>query len=83
MTEILQMTERHRVIKPTQRVKEVTKMSKNFIRCSDAETIAKMKNLGFIVYSEKNGVTTFINEQSKPLGFEEQKNILYTNKIEV
>ena len=57
-------------------------MNKNFIRCSDAETIAKMKNLGFVVLSEANGVTTFLNQQNKPLSFEEQKNVIYTNKAE-
>lgn len=58
-------------------------MNKNFIRCSDAETIAKMKNLGFVVLSESNGVVLFLNQKNKPLGFEEQKNVIYTNKTEV
>lgn len=58
-------------------------MNKTFIRCSDPESATKLKKLGFIVYSEENGVTTFINDVNKPQGFEQTKGLVYTNKIEI
>lgn len=56
-------------------------MNKPFIKCKDAETIAELKKLGFVVLYEENGVVTFLNDVSKPLNFE-KKDIYFTNKIE-
>lgn len=57
-------------------------MNNNFIKCSDAETIAKLKRLGFSIVSESNGITTFVNDKSIPVNFSAGDKIVYTNKID-
>ena len=57
-------------------------MNNNFIKCSDADTIAKLKKLGFSVVSEGNGITTFLNDKSIPVRFSTGEKVVYTNKID-
>lgn len=52
----------------------------NFIRTSDAETISKLKQLGFQVLEETNNYTTFLNHTKKKLDFDDKK-VVYTNKL--
>lgn len=55
-------------------------MSKNFIRCTDPETIEKLKKLNFQLVSESNGVATFVNDIKKPITFDKKK-MAYTNNV--
>lgn len=55
-------------------------MNYNYIKCDQAETIQKLKNLGFVVLSEEKGVTTFLNMPHNIENFEELP-IVYTNKM--
>ena len=57
-------------------------MNNNFIKCSDADTVAKLKKLGFSIVSESNGITTFLNDKSIPVKFSAGEKVLFTNKIE-
>ena len=54
--------------------------NKKFIRCSDKDTIEKLKKLGFKLISESEGIATFVNDTTKPITFE-QKKMAYTNTI--
>ena len=53
-------------------------MGQNFIRCTDAETIQKLKSLGFQLYEENNSYAIFLNNSSLPETFDDKK-IAYTN----
>ena len=53
-------------------------MKQTFIRCSDKETIDKLKKLGFQLVEEKNNVAVFINDASKKIDFDKSK-IAYSN----
>lgn len=55
----------------------------NFIKCSDKETIEKLKKLGYPVISESNGVATFINKPSSMANFSDNDKVVYTNKLEM
>ena len=48
-------------------------MKQNFIRCSDKDTIEKLKQLGFQLVEEKNNVAVFINDVSKRVDFDKSK----------
>ncbi len=55
-------------------------MNKKFIRCTDKETIEKLKQLNFQVVSEFNGIATFVNDVTKPVLFDKKK-VAYTNNV--
>lgn len=54
----------------------------NYIKCSDPETIKKLKQLGFVLLSESNGVATFLNNPSVIKQFNDLK-VAFTNLIDV
>lgn len=58
-------------------------MKNNFIKCSDAETIARLKEAGFSVVSEQNGVVTFLNNRPLPLNFTAEKKLVFSDKLEL
>lgn len=55
-------------------------MDKKFIRCTDPETIEKLKQMNFVLVSESNGIATFINDVTKPITFDKKK-MAYTNNV--
>ena len=55
-------------------------MNKKFIRCTDKETIEKLKQLNFQLVSEFTGIATFVNDVTKPVLFDEKK-VAYTNNV--
>ena len=55
-------------------------MNKKFIRCTDKETIEKLKQLNYQLVSEFNGIATFVNDVTKPVLFDEKK-VAYTNNV--
>lgn len=55
-------------------------MKQPFIRCSDKETIEKLKAAGFQLVEEKNNVAVFVNDISKKVDFDKSK-IAYSNII--
>lgn len=55
-------------------------MNKKFIRCTDKETIEKLKQLNFQLVSEFNGIATFVNDVTKPVLFDKKK-VAYTNNV--
>ena len=59
-------------------------MECNYIRCQDPPTIAKLKELGFVVLSEKNGIVTFMNDPKSIKGYAKDEGlaVTYTNKLE-
>ena len=42
----------------------------NFIRCSDSETIQKLKEAGFQLIEEKDSVAVFLNDLKKRFDFQ-------------
>lgn len=54
----------------------------NFIKCTDKETTEKLIKLGFRVINKSGNVTTFLNDASKPVTFDEKK-VVFTNKVEM
>lgn len=50
------------------------------IRCSDANTIKQLKELGYQVISENNSMTIFLNDSSKPQTFDKKK-VVYSNVL--
>ena len=56
----------------------IKRMKQQFIRCSDKDTIDKLKKLGFQLVEEKNNVAVFINDMSKKMDFDKSK-IAYSN----
>ena len=59
-------------------------MKCNYIRCQDPPTIEKLKQLGFIVLSEKNGIVTFLNDPNHIHHYAKDEGlaVTYTNKLE-
>ena len=59
-------------------------MNCNYIRCQDPETIKKLRQLGFVVLSEENGIVTFLNDPKTIRQFAEKENlaITFTNKLD-
>lgn len=53
-------------------------MSKYIIKCSDESTIEQLKQLGYVVVDEKNGIVSFLNDTSKPQTFDKNK-VIYSN----
>lgn len=53
-------------------------MDKFTIKCSDPNTIKQLVELGYQIIDEKNGITTFLNDMSKPQTFDKQK-VVYSN----
>jgi hypothetical protein len=60
-------------------------MNCNYIRSQDPETIKKLRQLGFVVLEEKNGIVTFMNDPATIRKFMEPENlaVTFTNKIEI
>ena len=55
-------------------------MEKFTMKCSDPNTIKQLKELGYVVIDEKNGMTTFLNDLSKPQTFDKKK-VVYSNVL--
>lgn len=53
---------------------------KQFIKCSDQNTIDQLEALGYQLVDKTNGVATFINDTSKPQTFSVDK-IVYSDKL--
>ena len=53
-------------------------MKQPFIRCSDKDTIEKLKANGFQLMEERNGVAVFLNDTGKKMSFDQSK-IVFTN----
>ena len=53
----------------------------NYIRTQDAETAEKLKQLGFVLLSEHNGIFTFLNDIKKKRDFSGLI-VTHTNKPE-
>ncbi len=58
-------------------------MNMNFIKTSDPNAIAKLKKLGFSVFSEEGDMVTFINKDGVKVDFSAGEKIIYTNKVSV
>ena len=58
------------------RIKRMSKQT--FIRCSDAETIKQLEQLGYKKVSDSNGVAVFINDTNKPQTFD-KKAVAYSS----
>ncbi len=58
-------------------------MKNTFIKSSDPATIAKLKKLGFSIFSEDGGIVTFINKDGVRLDFAAGDKVVYTNKVSV
>ena len=58
------------------RIKRMSK--KTFIKCSDADTIKQLEQLGYKKVSDANGIAVFINDMSKPQTYD-KKNIVYSS----
>lgn len=65
------------------RVKQGVKMKYNFIKTSNPLVASRLRAAGLMLVSERNGVSTFVNDPLKPLKFEEGTDFVYTNKIEL
>jgi hypothetical protein len=59
-------------------------MNCNYIRSQHPETIKKLKQLGFVVLSEENGIVTFLNDPATIKRFSQEEGLVvtYTNKLE-
>ena len=68
-------------IRATSQTVKVSYMD-NFIKCTDKETTEKLIKLGFRVINKSGNVTTFLNDTSKPVTFDEKK-VVFTNKVEM
>ena len=55
---------------------------KNFIKVKDEETKQQLLDLGYKLLYEKNGIATFLNDNSRPQSFSCNK-LVYTNKMEI
>lgn len=53
---------------------------KHFIKTTDEKSKQNLLNMGFQIIDEKNGVTTFLNDESKPILFDKSK-ISFTNVL--
>jgi hypothetical protein len=53
----------------------------NYIRTQDVETAEKLKQLGFVLLSEHNGISTFLNDIKKKQDFSGLI-VTHTNKLE-
>lgn len=49
-----------------------------FIKCSDANTIKQLEQLGYKKVSDINGVAVFINDTNKPQTFS-KKDVVYSS----
>ena len=58
-------------------------MNENYIRCTDKDTITKLKQLGFVLLSERDGIATFLNNPKCAKKFSTEDKVVYTNKIEL
>ena len=56
-------------------------MNETYIRCSDAATIQKLKNLGFVLLSEERGIATFLNNPKWSKQFCNSDPVVYTSKM--
>ena len=56
-------------------------MNETYIRCSNKDTIQKLKKLGFVLLSEESGVATFLNNPKWAQQFCSGEPVIYTNKI--
>lgn len=59
-------------------------MNCNYIRCQDPETITRLKQLGFVVLNEQNGIVTFLNDPKTIRQFAEKDGLVitFTNKLD-
>jgi hypothetical protein len=59
-------------------------MNCNYIRTQDAETVQKLKNLGFVVLEQKGNIVTFLNDPTtiKKFMSSERLAVTFTNKRE-
>lgn len=58
-------------------------MKYNFIKTSNPMVASRLRAAGFMFIGESKGISTFVNDPSKPLKLEEGADFVYTNKIEV
>ena len=77
------MMETRQEIRLTEQDNKGEKMKYNFIRTSNPMVAARLRAAGFMFVSERKGISTFVNDPSKPLKFEEGMDFVYTNKLEV
>lgn len=54
-------------------------MDSLFIRCSDPETIDRLKSLGYVVLSQDGKFTIFLNDVDKAKRFTKDDEVVYTN----
>lgn len=59
-------------------------MNCNYIRCQDPDTIKKLRQLGFVVLNEENGIVTFLNNPNISQKFAKDDGLVitYTNKLD-
>ena len=55
-------------------------MNCNYIEASSSQTIQKLKNYGFVVLGEKDGVTVFLNNPKWLQLLGEDDDIVFTNQ---
>lgn len=53
-------------------------MNSNYIKSSDPDTIKKLKQLGFVLLEEKNGMSTFLNDPATIRKFAEPEGMIIT-----
>lgn len=53
---------------------------KHFIKTNDEESKQKLLNMGFQMIDEKDGITTFLNDEKKPILFDKSK-ISFSNVL--
>ena len=58
-------------------------MKQLFIKTRDKETADKLKNLGFKVINESGGMWTFLNDAHIRFNAYDNKNAVYSDRIEI
>lgn len=58
-------------------------MKQLFIKTRDKETAEKLKELGFKIINESGGMWTFLNDASIRFSADDNKNAVYSDRIEI
>lgn len=58
-------------------------MKQLFIKTRDKETADKLKKLGFQVINESGGMWTFLNDAHIRFNADDNKNAVYSDRIEI
>lgn len=58
-------------------------MKQLFIKTRDKETAEKLKGLGFKIINESGGMWTFLNDASIRFSADDNKNAVYSDRIEI